>query len=106
MRAELSQFMKPEVRQRCAEVGPAAARVERSQFPSSNMQPPALKADLTDVRAALRELRFTQAEIEVGLASVALLPSGVTPEERLRAALKVLKLRSAREELPMAMATV
>lgn len=57
------------------------------------------------VRAALRELRFMKAEIEAGLAAAVLLPHGATPEARLRAALKVLKLRSARKELPMAMAT-
>lgn len=46
-----------------------------------------------------------KAEIEAGLAAAVLLPHGATPEARLRAALKVLKLRSARKELPMAMAT-
>ncbi len=91
---------------RCTESDLVVARAEQGPFPKSNMQQPALELELSDVRAALRELRFAKAEVEIGVAAALLLPTGATCEARVRAALKVLKLRSARATLPMAMATV
>ena len=98
---ELRRNAALEVRQYGAETDLGPTRADEGRLPESEAQQPALESDLSDVRAALRELRFTKAEIETGLTAAVLLPPGAAPEDRLRAALKVLKLRSARKELPV-----